>query len=247
MNFFSLIKRNLIYKLKKKISIDSDKIKLESLDELFHHYGSDKAEVFKLTNKIGHGFSKFYENKLEKYKNKKINILEIGSFSGASAAAFVKYLPNSNIFCFDVNISNFKYKSKKIHVFGIDIKNEKKIKRTLNNIFMSHKFTDFDLIIDDGSHNLSDILISLKFFFKFIKKGGLYIIEDFKHPNYYHNNRNIEHIFIDEFLKNIENKKISLSNIISENDQTDLINSIKKIEIFKGNLKDSDICLLTKN
>ena len=125
MNFFSLIKRNLIYKLKKKFSIDSDKIELESLDELFHYYGSDKAEVFKLTNKSGHGFSKFYESKLEKYKDKKINILEIGSFSGASAAGFVKYLPNSNVFCFDVNISNFKYKSKKIHVFGIDIKNEK--------------------------------------------------------------------------------------------------------------------------
>ena len=93
MNFFSLFKRNLIYKLKKKVSIDTDQINFENLDNLFHYYGSDKANFFKLTNKAGHGFSKFYEKKLEKYKEKKINILEIGSYAGASAAAFAKYLP----------------------------------------------------------------------------------------------------------------------------------------------------------
>ena len=125
MNFFSLFKRNLIYKFKKKISIDKDNIIPKSIDYLFHEYGSDKANIFKLNQKLGHGFSIFYEKKLEKYKDKKINILEIGSYAGASAAAFVKYFPNSKVYCFDVNISNFKYKSKNIDVFGIDINNQK--------------------------------------------------------------------------------------------------------------------------
>ena len=79
MNFFSLFKRNLIYNLKKKVSVDTDQISLKSLDKLFHHYGSDKAEIWKKTNQQGHGFSNFYEKKLERYENKKINILEIGS------------------------------------------------------------------------------------------------------------------------------------------------------------------------
>ena len=43
----------------------------------------------------------------------------------------------------------------------------------------------FDVIIDDGSHYLSDILFSLKTFFKLVNKGGFYVIEDYKHPNYY--------------------------------------------------------------
>jgi len=247
LNFFSLLKRKIIFKLKKKIKIDTDGLYNKSLDEYFNYYGSDKANFFKEGNRKGHGYSKLYSDYLENLRNKKINILEIGSYAGASAAAFVKYLPNSNIFCFDVNISNFKYKSKKIHVFGIDIKNEKKIKRTLNNIFMSHKFTDFDLIIDDGSHNLSDILISLKFFFKFIKKGGLYIIEDFKHPNYYDYNRNIEHILVDQVLANLQEKKIFNSDIIKNDDQVYLHNNINKIMIYKGNLKNSDICFLQKS
>ena len=97
-----------LFRDKNKIHIDTDNIKTNSLDELFYHYGSDKADIFKKTENKGHGYSKFYKQKLEKLRNQKINILEIGSYAGASAAAFVKYLPESNIFCFDVNISNFK-------------------------------------------------------------------------------------------------------------------------------------------
>ena len=96
---------------------------------------------------------------------------------------------HSNIFCFDINISNFKYKSKKIHVFGLDIRNKKKVKKVLDKIFIKYKINEFDLIIDDASHNLSDILISLKSFFRLLKKNGLFIIEDFKHPNYYKYNK----------------------------------------------------------
>ena len=246
MNFLSLIKRNLAYNLKKKISVDTDNINLTTLDELFYHYGSDKAEIFKITNKKGHGFSKFYEKKLTKLKRKKLNILEIGSYAGASAAAFVKYLPESNVFCFDINISNFKYKSKKIHVFGIDINNQEKTFQTINKILDRYKIKEFDIIIDDGSHKLSDILISIKIFFKFLKSNGLYIIEDFKHPNYYPYNKDINHIYIDELLKNLKTKQIFFSNILSEKVQMDLMNNIDQIEIFKGNLNDSDISFISK-
>ena len=105
---------------------------------------------------------------------------------------------------------------------------------------------NFDFIIDDGSHNLSDILLSLKFFFKFLKKKGLYVIEDFKHPNYYPNNKNINHILIDELLKNLKIEKISNSNVLTEVEQKYLMRTIFRIDIFRGNLSDSDICFLTK-
>jgi len=246
LNFLSLYKRKLIYKFKKKTQIDKDNFESNSLDTLFHYYGSDKANIFKISNNIGHGYSKFYEKKLEKFKDKEVNVLEIGSFAGSSAAAFSKYLKVSKIFCFDVNISNFKFESKKIHVFGININDKKKIIKLLNSIFKNHKIDSFDLIIDDGSHNLSDIIIGLKLFFKFVKNKGLYVIEDFKHPNYYKNNKNIDHILIDELLKNLKNKKTFFSPFLTRNEQEFLMNSIEKIEIFKGNLDDSDICFITK-
>tara|TARA_A100000164_G_scaffold263770_1_gene235627 strand:+ start:10 stop:753 length:744 start_codon:yes stop_codon:yes gene_type:complete len=247
LNFFSLFKRNLIYNFKKKISVDNDNIDINSLDGLFNHYGSDKANIFKKTKNKGHGYSKFYKQKLEKLKNQKVNILEIGSYAGASAAAFAKYLPDSKIFCFDINISNFEYKSKKIHVFGLDINNQKKAVKIINKITSECNFKKFDIIIDDGSHNLSDILIALKLFFKYLKNKGLYIIEDFKHPNYYPYNRNINHILIDELFKNLEKKNTFNSNIISKNEQLDLMDTIDKIEVYKGNLNDSDISFISKS
>ena len=246
MNFLSLFKRNLLFKLKKKISIDNDNIKSKSLDYLFYEYGSDKANVFKLNQKPGHGYSIYYEKKLEQYKNKNLNILEIGSYAGASAAAFTKYLPKSKVYCFDVNVSNFKFKSENIDVFGIDINNQKKVTKTLNKIFSEKNFTQFDLIIDDGSHNLRDILICLKYFFKYVKNKGLYIIEDYKHPNYYKYNRNIDHILVDQIFVNLNNKKSFTSNIFNDDDQKELISTIKMIETFKGNLNDSDISFITK-
>ena len=85
MNFFSLFKRNILYKFKKKINIDTDNFDKKDLDQLLEYYKSDKSN-------LNHGFSNFYEQNLNHLKNKKINILEVGSFAGSSAAAFVKYL-----------------------------------------------------------------------------------------------------------------------------------------------------------
>ena len=247
MNFFSLFKRKLIYSLRKKINIDIDNFEEKSLDALFHHYGSDKANVFKINNSTGHGFSKFYDKYFNQIKNKNINILEIGSYAGASAAAFVKFLPNTKVYCFDINISNYKYASKNIEVYGIDVNNEKKVEKLLNKIFLKKNFKGFDCIIDDGSHNLSDILFSLNFFFKHLKSRGFYIIEDYKHPNYYSYNKNINHILIDELLVKFKNKEYFSSDYITSEEQNSLFNSIKEISTYKGNLKDSDICFIEKN
>ena len=145
MNFFSLFKRNLLYILKKKINIDLENIEKLSLDDLFSYYDTDKANFIKSKNEPGHGFSKFYETHLNLFKEKKINILEIGSYSGAAAAAFVKYFPNSEIYCLDINLRNFKYSSKKIHPYGTDVSNTKMMLKFLSkiNFFDSIKYFDF--------------------------------------------------------------------------------------------------------
>jgi predicted O-methyltransferase YrrM len=239
LNFFSLFKRQILYKLKKKINIDKEKIHRKNLDQLFQYYKCDKS------NK-GHGFSKIYSKFLKNLKKKKLNILEIGSYAGASAAAFNKYLPRSRIYCFDINISNFKYYSKNINVYGVNINNLKKVEKTIIEIKKINKFKMFDIIIDDGSHYLSDIIFTLKNLFKNLKPKGLYVIEDFKHPNYYSYNKDVNHILIDKMLKNISKKKIFNSKILDRDNQLYLHKSIKSINTYKGKLKDSDICFIKK-
>ena len=72
-------------------------------------------------------------------------------------------------------------------------------------------------------------------------------LEDFKHPNYYSYNKNINHILIDELLENLEKKNTFHSNIFTKKDQLNFMEMIDKIEIYKGNLNDSDISFIFKS
>ena len=47
-------------------------------------------------------------------------------------------------------------------------------------------------------------------------------------------------------LRNLKEKKLFNSNIIKNEDQIYLHNNIDKVETYKGNLTDSDICFIRK-
>ena len=248
LNFFSLFKRNFLYRFKKKTNIDLDDVNVngKTLDDLFYYYGTDKANYIKSNNRIGHGFSKFYETHLSKFKKKnKITILELGSYSGASASAFLKYFPNSEIYCLDINLLNIKYCSKKMHVFGINSSDPKSINKFLTNINFYEKIKNFDIIIDDGSHIQSDQLLNLNFFYKFINEGGFYIIEDYKFPKYFKHLNDVNDLRIDELIKKIIDKDYFSSKFISKITIDDLNNNTNIFE-YKGNGKHSDIVFFEK-
>ena len=170
--------------------------------------------------------------------------MEIGSYSGASAAAFKKYFANSNVTCLDINISNFKYSSKDIKVFGTDIKKRENVIKLISNGRKKKYY--YDLIVDDGSHNLSDILFAFNYLFRFLNKGGFYVIEDFKFPNYYNYNNDIDDIFVDKMIKNLKLRKFFLSKLISRKSQRYFHNNIQSVYMHKGKLKNSDICFIKK-
>jgi len=238
LNFFSLFKRNIIYLLKNKIDVDKDKFsKKTSLDYLFKKYETDKSNE-------AHGFTKFYTNHLNKLKNKKINFLEIGSAKGGSAAAFVHYFNKINVFCLDVNLTLVKYKSNKINYFGLDSSNSNMLFKFLKDIKEKFSVKKFDIIIDDGSHILSDQLFSINYFYKFLNKGGYYIIEDFKFPNYFKRCNDVDENTIDILIKKLKNNKKIKSKIL----QNDTINQLYKAKIFsyKGRSKISDIVFFQK-
>ncbi|MDB4845545.1 class I SAM-dependent methyltransferase [Candidatus Pelagibacter sp.] len=246
MNFFSLFKRNLIFRLKKKINIDNhNSFRNTSLDFLFNYYNTDKGSVF--NKNLGSGFTKFYEKHLNKFKNDRINILEIGSYSGASAAAFAKYFPNSKIYCLDINLRNFIYSSNRIFPFGIDSSNKKMLLSFLNKIDFFKKIKFFDIIIDDGSHMLSDQLFSLNYFYRYVKKNGFYIIEDYCFPEYFERNNNIKDYKISEIINFINNRKNFSSTTIREETVNEIKLTIKKIYSYKGNTHLSDIAFFEKN
>ena len=105
----------------------------------------------------------------------------------------------------------------------------------------------FDVIIDDGSHKLSDILGSINIFYKNLKPGGFYILEDYKFPNYYDHLNDCSEIKIDELISCIENKKFFKSNIIDQEMVDYLITHTNQVFSYQGLLSHSDIAFLKKS
>ena len=110
-----------------------------------------------------------------------------------------------------------KFKSKRIDELYVDVSSKKILKN-----FANHIKGNLDIIIDDASHNLRDILIAFSVLFKKLKKGGTYVIEDldqfhvFNELNPYSNeltpkeiltciknNKNFKSSFIDDEEKKI--------------------------------------------
>jgi demethylmacrocin O-methyltransferase len=115
-------------------------------------------------------FLKIYDDYFKNFKNKKINILEIGVHEGKSLMIWKDYFPKANIIGIDLKSYNFNIN--RIFTFQGD-------QTDINFLLgVSRKFKKFDIIIDDGSHVSSHIIKTFGVLFDFLKEGGLYICED---------------------------------------------------------------------
>lgn len=247
----------IIFKLKQKINLDKKKVNLKKLNDIFNYFGTDKGSnvpnpytknIYK--DYMGHGFSKYYEKHFQNLKGKKINVLEIGVWTGASTASFFYYLKKANFFALDRNFK-FNYYSKRINFIYCNTFLDKDLKK-LKNYIQKNKIGLFDIIIDDGSHILSNILKNFIFFFNFLKSGGIYVIEDYKHPNYFSYLNDLKnHFYMDKILYFLKKKIIFKSKIFTRIQIKYLILNIKKIFTYKGiykikNKNISDIAFIYK-
>jgi hypothetical protein len=128
--------------------------KYDTDKELFHHYGVVYEELFK------------------RFKRRdKLNILEVGTQKGGSLLAWKEYFPNANVFGVDiVDVVPEEYRKDTVTRVIADIKD---VKFDLN----------FDIIIDDGSHYLGDIVYVISQYIVKLRKSGMIIIEDVREPN----------------------------------------------------------------
>ena len=47
----------------------------------------------------------------------------------STAASFVKYFPLSTVYCLDINLTNFKFISKNMKIFGLDVSKKRMIRK----------------------------------------------------------------------------------------------------------------------
>ncbi len=239
---FGSLYKFLIKFLRHKLSINClnlDKIdknffcKLK-LDDLFINFNCDKGSYF-LQGKekiLSHNYSIFYEKYLKDLKEKKFNLLELGSHEGKSLASFYFYFSNAVMIGANINPFQMKFASKRITELYVDV-SSKEILTSLSN----HLEYELDVVIDDASHNLRDIIITLPIFFKKLKSRGIYIIEDVNQFNVFKElNPYLNELTPLEILQSIQKKEEFTSSFLDDESKKYLINNIHDIKIEKGSM-----------
>jgi hypothetical protein len=115
------------------------------------------------------------------YEPQKISILEIGIQNGGSLEIWAQYFKFAKkIVGVDINenCSNLKFNDPRIKLIIGDV-NVPAIKLQLIDISSS-----YDIIIDDGSHQVRDVVISFLSLFPVVNESGIYVIED-THTSYW--------------------------------------------------------------
>jgi cephalosporin hydroxylase len=141
------------------------------MDKIIDNNCTDKNTV--------HSYLNTYEKLLEKYKNKKNNILEIGIGSGGSIKLWNDYFPNSMIYSVDIED----------RILCKEIKNMERIKlfipsNAYDKNFIKSNFRNkniiFNIIIDDGPHTLESMINCIELYLELLSDDGILIIEDVK-------------------------------------------------------------------
>ena len=160
-----------------------------SLTQLANRYGSDKGTIGPTPECDAHNYTDIYEAYIGRHRYAPLNILEIGlgvlgdkwdarlvqgrNTGGASLKMWYDYFPSATIFGIDINPCPY-LDNERIRTFVADQGNVS----DLESFVAAAKGIEFDLIIDDGSHRPDHQQIAFGFFFKKLRSGGLYFIED---------------------------------------------------------------------
>jgi SAM-dependent methyltransferase len=148
---------------------------MDNYNEILNKYSSDKGTRPNDQPNLGNGYGDLYERYFRDYKESALNICDIGIDQGRSLLANQEYFTNATIHGVDISDKSI-YRTERIKTYMLDQGNEKE----LENFFISIRSNgiDFDIIIDDGSHDVSHQQMTFGKLFDLLKPGGIYIIED---------------------------------------------------------------------
>ena len=140
----------------------------------------DLKEIFiknKCDKATKHRYYALYQQDFDKFKNDKINILEIGTFKGESTNAWLEYFSQAKIYTID---TFERVQAKDLPCLEDNRVQWAQLDSTsahCNNHFKNQGLK-FDIIIDDGLHTPEGQRLTFERLFEFLKPTGSYYIED---------------------------------------------------------------------
>ena len=152
------------------------------LSVLAKKYGTDKD------HSIRHSYIDFYNSTLKKDSVKRVLEIGIGTHknmsflspnytTGASLLMWRDYFNDAQIYGIDIEEDSM-ISAERINTLLVDQKDPRQLFELIEKIG-----GNFDLIVDDGSHDKDHQLISFHVLHNYLAKGGYYIIEDVTEPD----------------------------------------------------------------
>lgn len=136
------------------------------LEKIFHEHTGN------IIHKWNHYFE-IYDKHFQRFKNKKITILEIGVYKGGSLEMWQKYFGQQcEIIGVDINPLCKRFENDKTKIFigsQSDRNFLKKLKAELPKI---------DILIDDGGHMMDHLKITFEELYECVTEDGVYLAED---------------------------------------------------------------------
>jgi hypothetical protein len=138
---------------------------MKTLEEISLGYKSDKGSIY-------HNYLEIYEKYFSKYRDSLENFLEIGLWEGESIRMWRDYFNVGNLVGADIlDLSHIELKD------TIILLGDQSVRADLESI-IDKSYNEFDIIIDDGGHMMHQQQITLGCMFKYLKSGGVFVIED---------------------------------------------------------------------
>lgn len=124
-------------------------------------------------------YFEIYHSFFEKFRDKRIKVLEIGVYKGGSLQMWKQYFgEKAQIIGIDIDENCSLYQDEGIDVL-IGSQNDvvflEKVKRS---------YGEFDVVIDDGSHKMEHQITAFECLFPSVRQGGIYLCED-THTSYW--------------------------------------------------------------
>lgn len=143
-------------------------------------------KILELFNNLERNSSKWntyfdvYEKHLSKFVDKSPTILEIGILGGGSIELWLKYFgKDTKVIGLDIESKNYQYDGNVVLEQG-DQGNSNFWDQFLQ------KHSEFDIVIDDGGHTMSQQNVTLNKVFPHLKDNGVFLVED-THTSYWSN------------------------------------------------------------
>ena len=120
-----------------------------------------------------HHYIPIYDHYFSPFKGRDIKLLEIGVSKGGSLQLWRKYFGNkATIFGIDIEPECIKYSTPTEQI---------RIGSQIDESFLKSVIKEMggvDIILDDGSHHMKHIPVTLKILYPYLNYGGIYMIED---------------------------------------------------------------------